>query len=162
MKNFTFNWILLYSFSESCGFPGAPAHSTVEFSSSNVGPGTVARYTCDRGFELLGPARRICNTNGTWVPQGIPFCGKLNNLFVTSKKRNHKSTNPVFTNLNCCKMYFLVEIKYYYNGVFCIFWLKSKVLPLARLSKKHNKNRWKQDLSIRSFIFLMSRTGKKI
>jgi hypothetical protein len=59
---------------ESCGFPGAPAHSTVEFSSSNVGPGTVARYTCDRGFELFGPARRICNTNGTWVPQGIPFC----------------------------------------------------------------------------------------
>ena len=81
MKNLTFNLILLYSFSESCGFPGAPAHSTVEFSSSNVGPGTVARYTCDRGFELLGPARRICNTNGTWVPQGIPFCGKLNNLF---------------------------------------------------------------------------------
>ena len=65
-----------FSISESCGFPGAPAHSTVEFSSSTIGPGTVARYTCDRGFELLGPARRICNTNGTWVPQGIPFCGK--------------------------------------------------------------------------------------
>lgn len=59
-----------------CGFPGAPAHSTVEFSSSSIGAGTVARYTCDRGFELLGPARRICSTNGTWVPQGIPFCGK--------------------------------------------------------------------------------------
>lgn len=57
-----------------CGFPGAPAHSTVEFSTQTVGPGTVARYTCDRGFELLGPARRICGTNGTWVPQGIPFC----------------------------------------------------------------------------------------
>lgn len=60
-----------------CGFPGAPAHSTVEFSTTVVGPGTVARYSCDRGFELLGPARRICNTNGTWVPQGIPFCGKI-------------------------------------------------------------------------------------
>jgi len=57
-----------------CGFPGAPAHSTVEFSTQSVGPGTVARYSCDRGFELLGPARRICNSNGTWVPQGIPFC----------------------------------------------------------------------------------------
>ena len=41
-----------------------------------MGPGTVARYSCDRGFELLGPARRICNSNGTWVPQGIPFCGE--------------------------------------------------------------------------------------
>lgn len=60
-----------------CGFPGAPAHSIVEFSTPTVEPGTVARYTCDRGFELLGPARRMCNTNGTWVPQGIPFCGKL-------------------------------------------------------------------------------------
>ena len=63
--------------SVGCGFPGAPAHSTVEFSTQSVGPGTVARYSCDRGFELLGPARRICNSNGTWVPQGIPFCGKL-------------------------------------------------------------------------------------
>ena len=63
-----------------CGFPGAPAHSTVEFSTPTVEPGTVARYTCDRGFELLGPARRMCGTNGTWVPQGIPFCGKLDNI----------------------------------------------------------------------------------
>ena len=29
-----------------------------------------------RGFELLGPARRVCGTNGTWSPQGIPFCGE--------------------------------------------------------------------------------------
>ena len=64
-----------------CGFPGAPAHSTVEFSTPTVEPGTVARYTCDRGFELLGPARRMCGTNGTWVPQGIPFCGKIHNKY---------------------------------------------------------------------------------
>merc|ERR1719493_507384 len=60
----------------NCGFPGAPAHSAVTFNSGPVvKPGTVARYTCDRGFELLGPARRICGVNGTWTPQGIPFCG---------------------------------------------------------------------------------------
>ena len=41
----------------SCGFPGAPAHSSVEFNTARVRPGTVARYSCDRGFELLGPAR---------------------------------------------------------------------------------------------------------
>lgn len=61
-----------------CGFPGAPAHSTVEFTepgaSDNVSTGTIAEYTCDRGFELLGPARRVCAENGTWSPQGIPFC----------------------------------------------------------------------------------------
>jgi len=59
-----------------CGFPGAPAHSTVTFSPSEdeAREGTIAEYSCDRGFELLGPARRVCGTNGTWSPQGIPFC----------------------------------------------------------------------------------------
>ena len=37
------------------------------------------------------------------------------------KKRTFESTNPVFTNLKCCKVVFLVEIKYYYNVIFCIF-----------------------------------------
>ena len=74
LRSIIFNF--LYLLALKCGFPGAPAHSTVEFSTPTVEPGTVARYTCDRGFELLGPARRMCGTNGTWVPQGIPFCGK--------------------------------------------------------------------------------------
>ena len=59
-----------------CGFPGAPAHSTVKFSDKVITKNTVAIYSCDRGFELLGPSRRICQSNGTWTPQGIPFCGK--------------------------------------------------------------------------------------
>merc|ERR1712198_727724 len=65
---------------------GAPAHSSVEFSNRgggtgpgggaqrDLGAGTIAEYNCDRGFELLGPARRVCGANGTWSPQGIPFC----------------------------------------------------------------------------------------
>ncbi|KAK4288183.1 hypothetical protein Pmani_038774 [Petrolisthes manimaculis] len=59
-----------------CGFPGAPAHSSVSFSTTELGPGTVASYSCDRGFELLGPARKICAENSTWTPPGIPFCGE--------------------------------------------------------------------------------------
>ena len=81
-----------------CGFPGAPAHSTVEFSTPTVEPGTVARYTCDRGFELLGPARRMCGTNGTWVPQGIPFCGKLNlNFFFLSSTPENFRCDSIFS-----------------------------------------------------------------
>ncbi len=73
---FNCNYDIVSALSD-CGFPGAPAHSSVEFSTgSDVRAGTVARYSCDRGFELLGPARRICGRNGTWTPQGIPFCGK--------------------------------------------------------------------------------------
>src|SRR5689334_9209147 len=57
-----------------CGYPGSPGHASVAFSSDNIEPGTVATYTCDNGYELLGPPRRTCTENGTWVPQGIPFC----------------------------------------------------------------------------------------
>lgn len=60
----------------SCRFPGAPAHCSIVFSDENLGPGAVATYTCERGFELLGPSRRVCE-NGNWLPEGIPFCGEL-------------------------------------------------------------------------------------
>ena len=80
-RNLFNNFFFYFTLALKCGFPGAPAHSTVEFSTPTVEPGTVARYTCDRGFELLGPARRMCGTNGTWVPQGIPFCGEYNKKF---------------------------------------------------------------------------------
>jgi hypothetical protein len=39
--------------------------------------GTVATYSCERGFELLGPTRRECQANGIWIPEGVPFCGKF-------------------------------------------------------------------------------------
>lgn len=45
-------------------------------------PGTVATYSCERGFELLGPARRQCRENGTWVPDGVPFCGESIYLYI--------------------------------------------------------------------------------
>ncbi|XP_050718309.1 uncharacterized protein LOC126999576 isoform X1 [Eriocheir sinensis] len=70
-------WIILSAVLATgwcCGFPGAPSHSTVTFSSDTLGPNTVATYSCDRGFELLGPSRKICGVNGTWAPAGIPFC----------------------------------------------------------------------------------------
>ena len=84
-----------------------------------------------------------------------------NYVFVTPTNRNHESTNPVFTNLKCCILSFLVKIKYYCNSVFCIFWLKSKALTLATLPKKNNitktcKNRIRRHLF---HFFLMSRTG---
>ncbi|XP_023228070.1 uncharacterized protein LOC111628502 [Centruroides sculpturatus] len=66
--------LCLLAYANACGYPGSPAHASVAFSSEVITPGTVASYTCDGGFELLGPSRRICNENGTWVPLGIPFC----------------------------------------------------------------------------------------
>lgn len=60
----------------NCGYPGSPAHASVTFNTSSVVAGTAASYTCDNGYELLGPPRRVCQANGTWSPAGIPFCGK--------------------------------------------------------------------------------------
>lgn len=77
-----YNWIF-YSTGQSCSFPGSPAHSSVTFSDESLGNGAVASYSCERGFELLGPSRRVCD-NGVWVPEGIPFCGK----FILSYKIN--------------------------------------------------------------------------
>lgn len=66
----------IHSFAgRTCSFPGSPAHGSVTFSDEAMGEGTVASYTCERGFELLGPYRRVCDNNN-WVPEGIPFCGK--------------------------------------------------------------------------------------
>ncbi|KOX68875.1 Sushi, von Willebrand factor type A, EGF and pentraxin domain-containing protein 1 [Melipona quadrifasciata] len=73
-----------------CGYPGAPAHSSVRFTGPDTEDvideedallkdtifpeGTVATYSCERGFELLGPARRQCQIDGSWTPEGVPFC----------------------------------------------------------------------------------------
>ncbi|XP_072766739.1 uncharacterized protein [Anoplolepis gracilipes] len=73
-----------------CGYPGAPAHSSVRFTSPDVDDiideedallkdttfsvGSIATYFCERGFELLGPARRECQVDGMWTPEGVPFC----------------------------------------------------------------------------------------
>ena len=70
-----------------CGYPGAPAHSRVEFSTAELEEGSVAEYSCDRGFELLGPARRVCSANGTWTPQGIPFCGMYQSYCSIKQKQ---------------------------------------------------------------------------
>lgn len=38
--------------------------------------GAMATYSCERGFELLGPTRRECQ-GSMWMPEGVPFCGKF-------------------------------------------------------------------------------------
>ncbi|CRL04020.1 CLUMA_CG017138, isoform A [Clunio marinus] len=64
---------------QKCNFPGSPAHSTVTFSDDSLTNGAIASYSCERGFELLGPARRVCD-NGSWTPEGIPFCAVDNGI----------------------------------------------------------------------------------
>lgn len=96
-----FVWILIkFDFiagcnGSGCGYPGAPAHSIVRFTVPGtqdvideedallkdrmLSVDTVATYYCERGFELLGPARRQCQADGSWLPEGVPFCGEFAN-----------------------------------------------------------------------------------
>lgn len=77
-----------------CGYPGSPAHASIAFTTEAIETGTIATYTCDNGYELLGPPRRTCAENGTWVPQGIPFCGESAIMIITRLSRlnlNHFS-----------------------------------------------------------------------
>ncbi|XP_050542396.1 uncharacterized protein LOC126906135 [Daktulosphaira vitifoliae] len=66
--------LAVVSSENNCKFPGAPAHSSVTFTNDSLPIGAIATYSCERGFELLGPARRVCETTGEWLPEGIPFC----------------------------------------------------------------------------------------
>ena len=60
---------------DSCGYPSSPSHASISFSTDSIRNGTVITYTCDIGYELLGPSRRTCN-GIKWQPSPMPFCGE--------------------------------------------------------------------------------------
>ena len=58
-----------------CEVPEAPQNGMVEFSGLEVG--SMARYSCERQYELQGRAQRRCqNPEGTWSHQA-PNCTLL-------------------------------------------------------------------------------------
>lgn len=77
---------------ESCEAPHAIAHGSVSVSSehqhADIGPGTVVTYICDTGYELVGQSSKTCQHNSTWLPDGVPFCGKFFSLFVPLPIKN--------------------------------------------------------------------------
>ncbi|KAI5729972.1 hypothetical protein M8J76_008579 [Diaphorina citri] len=83
---------------EECRFPGAPAHSSIVFSNETLSPGTVATYACERGFELLGPSRRVCDKTGQWMPEGIPFCGPVSQRSSFSQRSREGTDSPEYRN----------------------------------------------------------------
>lgn len=84
---------------KTCSFPGSPAHSVVVFTNESLVSGTVASYSCERGFELLGPSRRVCD-NGVWLPEGIPFCGEYLICFLLYMATHSKITQLICQSVN--------------------------------------------------------------
>lgn len=60
----------------ACPPPGTPKNGqlTTSRNATSYATGETATYTCNKGFELLGPAKRVCQTDNTWYPDGHPFC----------------------------------------------------------------------------------------
>eukprot|EP00057_Strongylocentrotus_purpuratus_P029925 XP_780234.3 PREDICTED: sushi domain-containing protein 2 [Strongylocentrotus purpuratus] len=56
----------------SCPTLSAPANGSAIVTTYT--PGGVARFVCDRGFELSHEANRTCQSNGTWSDSDIPTC----------------------------------------------------------------------------------------
>ncbi|XP_076331579.1 uncharacterized protein LOC143236845 isoform X2 [Tachypleus tridentatus] len=105
------NYVQLFEPS-ACGYPGSSLHSTLRFNAEVIVAGTIARYACDQGFELLGQPRRTCSNNGTWTPSGIPFCvlnvaaGKAPMQYSVAggagpEKAVDGSTSPLFNGRTC-------------------------------------------------------------
>ena len=53
----------------------APRDGSVDLSGNEVG--ATATYSCDAGFQLVGPKERICGENGSWSPNLEPKCREI-------------------------------------------------------------------------------------
>ncbi|GAB6026649.1 hypothetical protein CHUAL_013055 [Chamberlinius hualienensis] len=58
-----------------CGHPDNKANSQTNVTKPWVPTGTIASYTCDPGFYILGNDLRKCETNGTWS-ESAPTCAR--------------------------------------------------------------------------------------
>ncbi|CEF67156.1 Locomotion-related protein Hikaru genki [Strongyloides ratti] len=56
-----------------CTNPGVSENSKVIFSSQTFTIGTIAFYSCEYGFKLIGQPKRRCNDDGLWS-YDIPEC----------------------------------------------------------------------------------------
>ena len=56
----------------SCGQPDSPSNGHVN-TSAGTSFGDVARYSCDTGYTLNGPAERTCQADGQWNGS-VPTC----------------------------------------------------------------------------------------
>uniref|UniRef100_T1J8N7 Sushi domain-containing protein n=1 Tax=Strigamia maritima TaxID=126957 RepID=T1J8N7_STRMM len=57
----------------TCGFPGHGPHTKVDLIGFTFLTGSIATYTCDEGYFLIGPVQRSCQVDGKWSST-VPFC----------------------------------------------------------------------------------------
>ena len=55
----------------TCGDPGVPMNGSLTSNGTYVT--SVAEFTCNFGFELIGDTQRVCQPNGIWSNM-VPEC----------------------------------------------------------------------------------------
>ena len=61
----------VFSIGVDCGDPGTPANGKSVLTGST--PGSVVKYSCNSGYDLVGNSKRKCQTNGVWSGS-LPTC----------------------------------------------------------------------------------------
>ena len=61
-----------FSVGVTCGQPYNPSNGRVD-TGGGTSFGDVARYSCDTGYTLNGPAERTCQADGQWSGS-VPTC----------------------------------------------------------------------------------------
>ena len=72
LKNVFAIFAMFSSVGVSCGQPDIPSNGRVN-TSAGTSFGDVARYSCDSGYTLNGPAERTCQADGRWSGS-VPTC----------------------------------------------------------------------------------------
>ncbi len=67
------NWICYETYRTEIECPALkdPENGSVD-DGDNL-PGTIAKYTCDYGFKLVGSSKRLCQKYGSWAGEA-PIC----------------------------------------------------------------------------------------
>ncbi len=61
-----------FSAGVSCDLPGIPSNGRVD-TSAGTSLGDVARYSCDKGYTLIGLNETTCQADGQWNGS-VPTC----------------------------------------------------------------------------------------
>ena len=67
-----FLFLIILSIVVDCGSLGNPLNGQVDMSSGNTFM-SIATYTCNAGYDLIGPKSRTCGSDGVWSP-APPTC----------------------------------------------------------------------------------------
>lgn len=77
--SFVLLFAVVVSFTAACPFPAVPKNGILitertAVNQNRYAVGATVNYNCNKGFDLLGSASRVCSRGRSWEPPGLPMC----------------------------------------------------------------------------------------